>query len=96
MSHEDQGIGFDPGAGAHELQGRRTKAAELLAKMDAECPPMPDDFWPDEMMVVGKHGNSELAFVIKPEWEVSAELRGSLRGLRLALWAETNWKNLKS
>jgi hypothetical protein len=51
-------------------------------------PEMPDDFWP-EILVVGRDGNNELAFAVLSDVDVP-NFKNNLRALRLALWQERN------
>ena len=59
-----------------------------------DFPDMPADFWPDEVLVVAKYKNSELAFAITAnafqQKRAATELEPNLDGLRMALWQSEN------
>ena len=58
----------------------------------SDIPTMPKDWWPKEMMVVGRDGSYELAFAITKEsicdGLVTAQIMTNLEGLRSAMWQE--------
>lgn len=56
-----------------------------------EIPDMPADWWPESLMVVGKSGDCELAFVLPPHLLTRPDylapgLRAAMNGLRLSMW----------
>jgi hypothetical protein len=58
----------------------------------SQTPDMPDDFWPEEIIVVGKYKNHELAFAITLNgFHAGTDLAGfetSINALRRCLWNE--------
>ena len=62
-------------------------------------PEMPEDWWPDEIHVIGRDGDVELGFVMSDLREHMYKLGGldvSLNGLRKAIWdAKQNPKLLE-
>ena len=56
---------------------------------DDDGPVMPRDFWPDEVIVIGKYDGLELAFAVLRE-EAVAYMPDSMHALKLALWHAAN------
>ena len=66
--------------------------------MTSEVAKMPKDFWPETLMVVGRQGNCEIAFVM-PKHLLGEKnylgdyLRADMDGLRAALWQKLQHEN---
>jgi hypothetical protein len=60
---------------------------EEIAEIEADFAryDTPADFWPDEVMVVGKYKSSELAFLVAKDHDGEI-IEQSLKAMRDALW----------
>jgi hypothetical protein len=58
---------------------------------------MPDDFWPDEVLVIGKYKGHELAFAMLSGPEAAkSDFPFDIDGLRRCLWNEIHINHKES